>query len=525
MKKVFNKIFLITICLFIFIPNVFANVKVDSLDYILKDYGAFDIVGNNGDITTSFGNYGYFTTLKLGSRQIRLYNEGLEDIVSEHLTVNDNDNGKIIYDEEGYGKLVISSVKKNATTIEVTYTLTNYAKEKVSFGLGGSTDVMFGSNDEAAIEKDDEAFLITQDDSISYTTTYGAQLNMTFSPKPTTTWIGHYYNNDMYYEHVFEKSEVNYYTMKDYVDTALNYSWQGEINANETKEFTAIFGMTEAKTVKINFYFINEEGEYDEPTTIEVLGGGAFQLPNIPEEHLEKGSNLKWYLNKNGTDQVYLPNQWVVASNRDISYYEVKKENKVITEKPENKNYAEATIATEDVNKILTDVFGEDAENSYDDVEIILEVTDITDTIIPEEKELINGEIPSNYKMGVYFDANLFKIINNEDATPVSEVDKSLTIKFKLPAKLKNTIKTKKREYQVLRLHDGVVDTIKTTYDEKNGILSFKTNKFSTYALIYKDVPRIDNPSTLDNFGMYLLIGGVSLLLLTGCIIYIKKNN
>lgn len=525
MKKIFNKIISIFICSFMFIPNVFANVKVDSLDYILKDYGAFDIVGNSGGITTSYGNYGYFTTLKLGERQIILYNEGLEDIVREHLTVNADNNGKIIYDEEGYGKLVISSIKKNATTIEVKYKLTNYAKEKVPFGLGGSTDVMFGSNDEAAIEKDDEAFLITQDDSISYTTTYGAQLNMTFSPKPSTTWIGHYYNNDMYYKHVFEKSEINFYTMKDYVDTALNYSWQGEINANETKEFTAIFGMTEAQTVKINFYFLGEDGEYASPTTLEVLGGGAFQLPSIPEEHLEKGSNLKWYLNKNGTDQVYLPNQWVVASNKDISYYEVKKENKVITEKPENKNYAEASIDSTDVKKILTDVFGEDAENSYDDVEIILEVTDISTSIQEEEKELIDSKIPSNYKMGVYFDANLFKIVNNEDATPVNEVDKSITIKFKLPDKLKNTIKSKKREYQVLRLHDGLVDTIKTTYDEKKGILSFKTNKFSTYALIYKDVPRVDNPNTIDNISMYLLIGEVSLLLFAGCILYIKKKN
>ena len=72
------------------------------------------------------------------------------------------------------------------------------------------------------------------------------------------------------------------------------------------------------------------------------------------------------------------------------------------------------------------------------------------------------------------------------------------------------------RKYYILRLHNGVVDKLET---KLNGdILSFETNKFSTYALTYEDV---NNPKTGDNIIIYLILGLLSII---GILYLIKKQ-
>ena len=40
--------------------------------------------------------------------------------------------------------------------------------------------------------------------------------------------------------------------------------------------------------------------------------------------------------------------------------------------------------------------------------------------------------------------------------------------------------------YHILRLHNGVVDVLETTYDSENNTLTFETDRFSTYAVAYE---------------------------------------
>ena len=44
------------------------------------------------------------------------------------------------------------------------------------------------------------------------------------------------------------------YTKYDEEDTALAYSWQGELENGETKTFTATFGLIASKEINLNFY-------------------------------------------------------------------------------------------------------------------------------------------------------------------------------------------------------------------------------------------------------------------------------
>ena len=44
-----------------------------------------------------------------------------------------------------------------------------------------------------------------------------------------------------------------------------------------------------------------------------------------------------------------------------------------------------------------------------------------------------------------------------------------------------------------MRVHEGEVTIIDVVYDETTGMISFETDKFSTYAIVYKDVPVNDD--------------------------------
>ena len=92
-----------------------------------------------------------------------------------------------------------------------------------------------------------------------------------------------------------------------------------------------------------------------------------------------------------------------------------------------------------------------------------------------------------------YFDADLFKQVGTYEKTPVPEPGIAIKITVKIPDKLLNSDKTVSREYKIIRLHKGQVDLINGTFDAKTGEFTFESDKFSTYAIVYKDVPVNDN--------------------------------
>ena len=73
------------------------------------------------------------------------------------------------------------------------------------------------------------------------------------------------------------------------------------------------------------------------------------------------------------------------------------------------------------------------------------------------------------------------------------------------------------RKYQIVRVHEGEVSILDAVFDEATGEISFETDKFSTYALIYEDV-EIDVPQTGDTTSSWpwmLLVIGIGLIVLS----------
>lgn len=129
----------------------------------------------------------------------------------------------------------------------------------------------------------------------------------------------------------------------------------------------------------------------------------------------------------------------------------------------------------------------ENGENLY----IILDVKDGTDTVPTTDRTAVNTIANENgLTVGMMLDIELFKRIGeNGSDVRITETNGMLTVEFTMPAELLSTDGTQTRTYKIIRIHNGVPTILDCDFDPATGKASFKTNKFSTYAIAYVDVP------------------------------------
>ena len=122
---------------------------------------------------------------------------------------------------------------------------------------------------------------------------------------------------------------------------------------------------------------------------------------------------------------------------------------------------------------------------SGEELEVVLVFTDAGTKVDNDEKKAIEKQLGDN-SLGVFLDIELIKKIGSTEVE-VSETTGLITITFEMPEELKNKDASVDRTYKVMRYHDGKVDVLDAKYDSKTGKLSFETDKFSTYAIVYSD--------------------------------------
>ena len=143
--------------------------------------------------------------------------------------------------------------------------------------------------------------------------------------------------------------------------------------------------------------------------------------------------------------------------------------------------------STEDIIKaILTEDEAKQAEDGVK-VDIALTVKDKSSNLTEDEKKLINSNIKDNQAAGCILDIQLQKIIGSQKSD-VYELNSAINIKVKLNSDLINKDSSKTRKYSVIRIHNGVSDILSATFDEATGELTFATDRFSTYIVVYEDV-------------------------------------
>ena len=158
-------------------------------------------------------------------------------------------------------------------------------------------------------------------------------------------------------------------------------------------------------------------------------------------------------------------------------------------------------------------------------VSVSMEVKDVTATVSESDKKLVEDkvkEVFNNGVVGAYLDLTLLKKVGSLKEVSVTETAAGVVVKLDIPESLKNTDSSVERKYTVVRIHDGVAEALETSCE--NGVITFTTDKFSTYAICYEDVAATGNGQSSDNtintgdvynIALYVLLAVVSCVGLT----------
>ena len=195
----------------------------------------------------------------------------------------------------------------------------------------------------------------------------------------------------------------------------------------------------------------------------------------------------------------------------------IEKEDKADT----NYGKADAEIKDYQIPGLFTD---EELERIWDgeNAKIYLEVEDITDSISDTDKALLeNKALKGKYDISLFLDINLMKQIESENPIKIEETNQKIKISIKLPKELINNNNKVNRIYKILRLHNGKVDVIDAKLD--GDILSFETDKFSSYAIAYIDKEASNNPATNDNLYKYIIMFMLGIFGISSTTLYLKR--
>jgi len=127
-------------------------------------------------------------------------------------------------------------------------------------------------------------------------------------------------------------------------------------------------------------------------------------------------------------------------------------------------------------------------------VNVWLDIQDMSASVPQTDKTLIQNT-SGDYTVGLYLDINLFKKVGSNDATKVTETKGKVKASIVIPESLWKSGRT----FEIIRVHNGVATAIEGTYDENTHVFTFETDKFSTYALAYKDQASSSNSGTTSN--------------------------
>ena len=154
-----------------------------------------------------------------------------------------------------------------------------------------------------------------------------------------------------------------------------------------------------------------------------------------------------------------------------------------ITVEDDKENECSGALANPDDVKNKVDLTEQEKAK---DVVIILRLTNVEKTADTSEKQTINESLPEGNTLGTFLDIQLLKKIGDKE-TNITQTNGEIDITFEVPEGLRNTDNAMARTYRIMRNHNGTVDTLNAVYNDNTHMLTFQTDKFSTYALVYKD--------------------------------------
>ena len=121
-------------------------------------------------------------------------------------------------------------------------------------------------------------------------------------------------------------------------------------------------------------------------------------------------------------------------------------------------------------------------------VDIVLTVKEAN---VSDEVKTAMAQAAKDYTIGQYLDISLLKYMtvngSQQAAVALPTTKDALTISVAVPDALINTNSAVNRTYCIVRNHDGAITVLDAAFDAASKTLTFKSDRFSVYAIAYKD--------------------------------------
>lgn len=115
------------------------------------------------------------------------------------------------------------------------------------------------------------------------------------------------------------------------------------------------------------------------------------------------------------------------------------------------------------------------------------------EAMTPDEEATVSAAAQeAGYLVGASYDITMEKKVDDKEAVQLSRTFYPVQFTLEIPKDLQKS----DREYAMVRLHDGTAEVLKDL-DEEAGTITFETDRFSYYTLVYKDLEdETSRPST-----------------------------
>lgn len=177
---------------------------------------------------------------------------------------------------------------------------------------------------------------------------------------------------------------------------------------------------------------------------------------------------------------------------------------------------AEATLTPEELESV------KNGEN----IKIVLRLEDGKAVVSDEDKAAVEAALngSENLKPAQYLEINLYKILGGVE-TRITQTNKPVAIKITVPEEFRGS----GREFMLVRVHDGETALLPDT-DNDESTVTVETDRFSTYALVYKENASANNPGGNPNTGVsqmgmcFIVTGSVMLFIILFLTLFTGRN-
>ncbi len=171
-------------------------------------------------------------------------------------------------------------------------------------------------------------------------------------------------------------------------------------------------------------------------------------------------------------------------------------------------NHLRAEIVTED-EELLDAVLTDEERREYGNgANVMIKLAAAEGSLRTADREALKNSlavIGSGAAVGTYTSLSLSKKVGNTVRRRTDRTLAPVSIRIKLPRTLMNSDRTVIREFDVISLHGGSADILRSEFDAASGTLGFETDSFSLCVLVMRDRPAVNddtdpNPTTGESF-------------------------